>query len=229
MTPEVVADLLARCAPFDALDGPSRLDLAQTLPVRRLRGGQVLFAQGDPGSAAYVVAEGAIKLSWPGRDGEELVVRTVRAGELFGELALLDGEPRSAWAEAIGSTQLVVVAQEPWQQLLRQPSVVRAVLADLAGRVRVTTQLLAEHALVDLTGRVAAALLRLAATHGTAEGEAIRIAMPVTQSGLAATVAASRQSVNQVLRAMERKGDIAMEDRVIVLVRPDVLRRRAAI
>lgn len=189
---QVVGDLLARCAPFDAL-------------------------------------EGAIKLSWPGRDGEELVVRTVRADELFGELALLDGEPRSAWAEAIGPTQLVVVSQEPWQQLLRHPAVVRAVLADLAGRVRVTTQLLAEHALVDLTGRVAAALLRLAGTHGTPEDDAIRIAMPVTQGELAATVAASRQSVNQVLRAMERKGDIAMEDRVITLLRVDVLRRRAAI
>jgi CRP/FNR family transcriptional regulator, cyclic AMP receptor protein len=229
LTPADLDHLLADAPVFAGLNSEEREELASRLALRDLKPRQYLFAQGDVGTTAYLVVDGVLKLSWPSHIGEELVVRMVRPPELFGELALLDGQPRSAWAEAAGQATVAVITLATWSWLLDRPAFVRHLLAELAGRLRVTTQQLAEHALADLAGRVAAELLRLADHHGIPEGDGIRVAMPMTQRELAAVVAASRQSVNQVLRTFERRGDIVVEDQTILLRRPDVLRRRAVV
>ncbi len=227
--PDAVAVVLRRASPFRVLSADRLTAVATVVVPRHLRPRQVLFADGDPGEAAYVLAEGTIKLACTSRDGEELVIRAVQPPELFGELSLLDRAPRSTWAESVGSSTVLAVTAATWKDLLADAAFVDALLAYLASRLRGTTQQLVEQALLDLTGRVAAVLLRLADLHGSPEGEGVRMELPLTQSELAAMVGGSRQSVNQALRSLERRGDLAVDGRVVVLLDPAALRRRAAI
>lgn len=229
MTPDAVAAVLRRAPPFAALTDEGLQRLASQVVPRPLRARQVLFAEGDPGEAVYVLAKGSIKLACTSRDGEELVIRAVQPLELFGELSLLDRAPRSTWAESVGSSTVLAVTAPTWQGLLADAAFVDALLAHLASRLRGTTQQLAEQALLDLTGRVAAVLLRLADLHGSPEGKGVRMELALTQGELAAMLGGSRQSVNQALRSLERRGDLAVDGRVVVLLDPAALRRRAAI
>jgi CRP/FNR family cyclic AMP-dependent transcriptional regulator len=226
---DAVVAALGRSLPFAGLDPDVLQALAPHVRSRRLRARQVLFSQGDPGDCAYVLAAGAVKLSWPDRDGDDLTVATLLPGDLFGELALIDGGPRSAWAEATTATEVLVITPAVWAELLGHPAFVQHLLVDLSARVRATTRQLAEHALVDLAGRVAATLIRLGEARGHPTSDGVRIPDPPTQGELASMVASSRQSVNAVLRGMERRGDIATDAGSITLRRPDALRRRAEI
>src|SRR6516165_1035187 len=85
---------LARCPLFAGLDGSGLAGLAAEMRARRFRRNEVLFHQGDPGDALFVVTRGAVKISLPNEEGDEAIIATIREGEFFGELALLDGAPR---------------------------------------------------------------------------------------------------------------------------------------
>ncbi len=229
MTPDAVMAVLRRAAPFSLLPEDHLTGIATQVVPRRLRPRQVLFAEGDTGDAAYVLVEGTIRLARTSRNGEELVIRAVQPPELFGELALLDHEPRATWAESVGASTVLAVTASTWRGLLGDAAFVDALLHYLAGRVRGTTQQLAEQVLMDLTGRVAAVLLRLGELHGSPEGAGVRMELPMTQGELAAMVGGSRQSVNQALHALQGRGHIAIDGRTVTLLDPSALRRRGAI
>jgi signal-transduction protein with cAMP-binding, CBS, and nucleotidyltransferase domain len=98
-----LAETLASVPFFSGLDAAGLESVGRTVRTRRFRRGEVIFHQGDPGDALFIVMNGGIKISLPSDTGDEAILATLRSGDVFGELALLDGAPRSATATAIES------------------------------------------------------------------------------------------------------------------------------
>jgi CRP-like cAMP-binding protein len=225
---EFVSEVLGRCRLFAGMDADSLQAISRTLRARRFRRGEVLFHEGDPGDALFVVASGAVKVVVPSEDGEEAILVTLRRGDFLGELALLDGAPRSASAIALEQTEALALPREQFRALVAsEPAIRDALLASLSAELRRLTTHVAELHFLDLTGRLAARLARLAEEHGEvlANGS-IRLDAPLTQSDLAAMIGATRQSVNKLLGEFEADGLLRIErDNIVV---PDLARLSSA-
>lgn len=226
---DFAVDALGRCRLFAGMGEDALRAMARTLRARRFRRGEVLFHEGDPGDALFVVASGAVKVAVPSEDGEEAILATLRRGDFLGELALLDGAPRSASAVALEATETLALPRDQFLALVAtEPAIRDALLASLAGELRRLTTHVAELHFLDLTGRLAARLTRLAEEHGQPlPGGGVRLDAPLTQSDLAAMIGATRQSVNKLLGEFEADGLLQMEKDSILVPNLDRLARAA--
>lgn len=209
--------------------GEDDLDaLTASVRTRRFRRGEVIFHQGDPGDALHIVLSGRIKISSPSETGVEAILATLRPSEFFGALALLDGAPRSATATAVSASETLVLPREQFRQLVDDvPSIRDHVLAELAGEIRRLTNHVEELHFLDIAGRLAARLARLADEQGKAGDGEIRLDGPITQGELAAMVGSTRQSVNKLLGWFVDDGLIRIERDTIVILDLAGLRRAA--
>lgn len=214
-----VLESLTSIAFFGGLDPAALERLAGTMRARRFRRGEVIFHIGDPGDALFVITAGEVKISLPADTGEEAILATLRPGDVFGELALLDGAPRSATATAIGATETVVLPRDRFRELIATEAAVRdALLASIAGELRRLTTHVEELHFLDITGRLAAGLVRLARDGGTpVHGGGIRLRTSLTQGDLAAMVGCTRQSVNKLLGQFTDDGLVRLEREGIVV------------
>jgi CRP/FNR family transcriptional regulator, cyclic AMP receptor protein len=207
--------------PFFAGLEPEALDrLASGMRSRRFRRGEVIFHIGDPGNALFIIVEGEVKISLPSETGEEAILATLRPGDFFGELALLDGAPRSASATALSATETVVLPRDRFRELIATEAGVRdALLASIAGELRRLTTHVEELHFLDITGRLAARLVRLAQEGGTKLPDGgLRLRTNLTQGDLAAMVGCTRQSVNKLLGQFTDDQLIRLDREGIVIV-----------
>jgi CRP/FNR family cyclic AMP-dependent transcriptional regulator len=213
-------------SPLFAAMQPEELDEILKFALdRRVRRGQTIFQRGDSGSSLMAVLRGRIRISSVSGDGKELTLNVINPGEIFGEIALLDGQPRSADAIAIEDTVLLVVERRYFLPFLRQrEDLCLRLLAVLCSRLRRTSTALEEIALFDLPVRLARVLLKLAEDYGRPGPTGTRIDLKLSQRDLSNLVAASRESVNKLLRAWRENGMVGLEDGFIVLRRPVGLR-----
>ena len=164
-----VLESLAAIPFFGGLEPLALEHLAASMRSRRFRRGEVIFHIGDPGDALFVILSGDVKISLPSETGDEAILATLREGDVFGELALLDGAPRSASAAALSPTETVVLPRDRFRELIATEAGVRdALLASIAGELRRLTRHVEELHFLDITGRLAAQLVRLAREGGTA-------------------------------------------------------------
>ena len=198
---------------FAGLDEPALERVAAGTRTRRFRRGEVIFHAGDPGDALFVLITGEVKIALPSETGEEAIIATLQAGDLFGELALLDGAPRSATASALVATEAVVLPRDRFRELIATEHAVRdALLASLATELRRLTTHVEELHFLDMTGRVAARLVRLAAEAGPAADDGtIRLRPSLTQAELASMVGCTRQSVNKLLGQFSDDGFVRLD------------------
>ena len=213
MQNDFAADALGRCRLFAGMSIESLTAISRTLRGRRFRRGEVLFHEGDPGDALFIVASGAVKVVVPSEEGDEAILATLRRGDFLGELALLDGAPRSASAIALEATEALALPRDQFLSLVAREAGIRdALLASLAGELRRLTTHVAELHFLDLTGRLAARLARLAQEHGERQPDgSIRLDAPLTQSDLAAMIGSTRQSVNKLLGEFEDDGLLRLD------------------
>jgi CRP/FNR family cyclic AMP-dependent transcriptional regulator len=140
-------DILSDVPIFSSLDEEGRIELARLCTYCNYQAGEILFHQSDPASAMYLVLDGEVTMSIATPDDKELVVATMRPGDFFGELAMLDGSPRSATANVMQPTKLLRLRREEFVEVLsRQPKLAVAMLASIATRLRTTNELFASHA-----------------------------------------------------------------------------------
>ena len=206
--------------------------LAAACRVRRFRRGEVIFHQGDPGDALHVILAGRVKISSPSDSGVEAILTTLRPGEFFGALALIDGEPRSATATAVDPSETMVLPRERFRQLVNERVEVRdIVFAELARELRRLTNHVEELHFLDIAGRLASLLVRMAEEQtASAEGgdpspTELRLDGPITQGELAAMVGSTRQSVNKLLGYFTDDGLIRVDrDSIVVLDLPGLQR-----
>jgi len=165
----------------------------------------------------------------PSETGDEAILATLRPGDVFGELALLDGAPRSATAVALEATETLILPRDQFRELLAtEPAIRDALLASIAAELRRLTNHVEELHFLDITGRLASRLARLAAESGTAEPNgSVRLKSPLTQGDLAAMIGCTRQSVNKLLGMFTDDGLIRLERDSIVVLDLDGLVRAA--
>lgn len=213
-------EILRNVELFGALPPAQLEQIAVQAVPRLLTRGDVLFAQNDEPTELFVVVAGRIAIFNNAADGRESMVALMEAGDLFGELPLFDGLPRSAGARALESSEVVVIPYAPLRQLYSEnPELLWRVVNLLAQRLRTTDEALADSVFLDVTGRTAKRLLELSA--GDDE-----FSLPVTQEELAGMVGASRERVNKAISSFVRLGWIEQSDRRYrILDRPQMERR----
>jgi CRP/FNR family transcriptional regulator, cyclic AMP receptor protein len=230
MNPETFASHLAATRLFGELDPAALSSLAERAVERSYKKGQLLVYQGDSGDSVFVIVEGLVKVMVTSEEGEEMVLVTLRPSDTFGELSLVDGGPRSASAEAVEATRVLIITRAILLELLeKHPSLTDSLLRSLGSLARRLTEQAADLVFLDIHGRMAKLLASMADQRGKQTEEGIVLDLNLTQADLAAMVGGSRQSVNQTLRSFESRGYLHIEGRTITLKKPDELRRRAGL
>jgi CRP-like cAMP-binding protein len=206
---------------FAGLDEAVLRQIASVARPREFDRGDLLFIEGDVGDALLVLVSGSVTVFRTSPDGERAALTVLEPPDVIGEIALLDGAPRSASVEATEPTTVLSLSRPEFFALLRnQPSVLEPLMRQLGTMVRRLTEQAADHVFLDLAGRVAKALLRLAAPGSPP-------VVAITQSRLAEMSGGTRQSVNQVLGGFAQRGLVHLEGRRVLLTDVAGLRRRA--
>jgi CRP-like cAMP-binding protein len=208
---------LRRSSLFRAL-APSDADrLSERLQRRRFADGQLIFSQGDPGSSMMAVLEGNVRIGIASPAGRELTLSIVEPGEVFGELAMLDGKARSANATALGDCVLLTLERRDLLPVLRQsPDAAIHLCEIVCGRVRSTTERIEGASLLSVGARLARLLLQIADRRRRNDGHvAARIDDSLSQSELGRLIGASRQQVNRHLCCWIADGILARDGRAL--------------
>lgn len=221
-------DVLRRAPLFQGVASETATELAAAMSSVQLDRGEVLFHEGDADDRLYVVVRGKVKLGRRGTAGRENLIAVLGPGQMFGELSLFDPGPRSSTATAITPAVIRCLEHDVlMQSLARHPEVSKALLAQLAGRLRRANDVVADLVFSDVPGRVAKALLDLASRFGDETGTGINVHHDLTQEELAQLVGASRETVNKSLADFVSRGWIRLEGRAVLLLDIERLRRRA--
>jgi CRP-like cAMP-binding protein len=222
------AALLAKISIFENLQGDELEHLSTLLRSRRYAKGEVIFHQGDIGTALYILRKGQVAIRLSSEDGKEVILALLDRGDVFGELALLDDEPRSTDAVAREEVDLLSLQREDFRKFLEErPQVAMRLLSALSRLVRRVTQLVHDTTFLDARTRLVRVLLDLAENQGQPTGGAVVINQKLTQSELANLCGLTRESTNKWLRFYVREGLLSYEGGQITLVRPERLNQEA--
>ncbi len=193
------------------------------LGIRRLYAkGETIFSQADPGDGLYGVVTGRVRISASSADGKELFLNIMEPGDTFGEIALLDGRPRTASASATAASDVVVIPRDQFMALLRrEPELVSHVLDLLCQRLRWLSGLTEESALLPVPARLAKRLLTLGQLHGQNTAKGVRLS--ISQEEMARFVGLSRQVVNQYLQSWKSQQWVGLGRSNITILDPDAL------
>lgn len=213
-------------APLFAGLEPRHLQAIADLTLERsVPKGAVVFFEGDPGDALYMVRTGMIKVYRVAEDGRETTLAFLAPGEAFGELAILDDGPRSAIAEAMEPSLLYALGRQDFLKLLREfPDMSIRILRILSLRLRRTNELVSDLVFRDVRSRVAHALLRLSESHGSPSPIGRRIEMKLTHQELANHVGTARETVSRILAHFQDEGLITLDGRTLILADEDGLK-----
>ena len=212
-------DLVRRAPLFAGLSDSELARVSRDLHRRHYGGGETIFHQGDAGDAIYLIVSGRVRIYVPTEEGQEVSVIFYGPGGMFGEMALVDQKPRSATAEAMEDTTVLAMSSTRFYQHLQgNYQIALNLMQLLSGRLRATTDQMRAMASLDVSRRTIQALLRLAGQQGSPAPEGIRLGR-LTQQELASLVGSSRESVNRALRALARKGLVAVLGGQIVVRR----------
>jgi CRP/FNR family cyclic AMP-dependent transcriptional regulator len=210
---------------FSKLSQPLREAILSRSVVRRLADGATLSTRGAPAEDWCGVAKGAVRVSSVSLSGKQVTLTYVEPGTWFGDIALFDGLPRTHDGNAHGETTLLVVRKADFKELLAQHvELYDALLRLNCRRLRLMFDVIEDLNTRPLAARLAKQVLLLARSYGVQEGDEIRIGLQLAQEDLAQLLGASRQRVNQELKAFEREGAVRVEPtRLVVLSRDKLL------
>ncbi len=202
---------------FEEFDKETLCELADIVSYRKWPAGTVIFQRGDEGNYMIVLVSGRIKLSLFTPQGRELMLRQHEAGALFGEMALLDDQPRSADATAVTAAEGYVIGKKAFLDLITQkPKIAEAVIRFLCAQLRDTTDRLETIALYDLNARVARFFLAtLRQIHGNELPASANLRLTLSQTDIAAILGASRPKVNRAILWLEESGALKRTDGIV--------------
>jgi CRP/FNR family cyclic AMP-dependent transcriptional regulator len=205
---------------FSDLD-PEALDqLCRYAKHATLKRGATLFSKGDPGNSLYAVISGTVKMSISSADGRSAILNIIGPGEIFGDIALLDGRTRSADAIANSNCEVFVIDRREFIPFVKsQPALAMKFIELLCTRLRQTSDQVEQIILQNLPGRLASALIRLS-EKSAAGGRAIAI----TQQEISEMVGMTRESINKQLRAWAARNWVRLEHGAIVVLDVAALR-----
>ncbi len=212
---------------FTNLGDEALRELSSVAKRRTFRAGEVIFHRDDPGQVLYAIKEGKVKICLISPDGQEISLVVFGKGDCFGEMALLDGLPRSADAIAVEKVECYTLQRSDFHNaIMKNPTIAIQVLEVVSRRLRSTNDQVEDLIFLDVYGRVAKKLIELSEAHGTKVEDGIRIEVRLTQQELASMVGASRESVNKVVGYFTDKKYISSDKHRITLHRINDLKRR---
>ncbi|MDP6350932.1 MAG: Crp/Fnr family transcriptional regulator [Alphaproteobacteria bacterium] len=189
---------------------------------RRCVAGELLFQKGDAGDSLLAILNGHIKISTLSGDGKEIVLNILGPGELFGEIALIDGKERSADAHTMEPSELLVIDGRDFMPFLNaRPELSTRLLVVLCERIRWVSDLYEDAVFLNLPSRLAKHLMRLAASYGETIDSGTRITLKLSQQDLGNLLGTSRESINKQLRAWQATGLISVDRGLITIHRAD--------
>ena len=205
------ARLLARTEVFGDLEERELVEVAQVAVPRHWERGEVIFREGDQGDTCYLLRTGAVVLTREHQDGRMVALAVLRAGALFGELAMFRGETRSATAEAIEPTTAVALLASDMQRIIRRsPDLALKFLGTLAERVSKTNERLLQQSFQTVAGRVASALLAQVIARQAEGAPEEDVLIRSTQAEIANLAGTSRESASRFLATLERAGVVTL-------------------
>ncbi|HEY2025642.1 MAG TPA: Crp/Fnr family transcriptional regulator [Diaminobutyricibacter sp.] len=219
------ADFLATIPLFSGLQREELQKFAELTRERSYPRGSVILFQDDPGDSLFVLRVGRVKVVLIGEDGREVILGVLEPGAHFGELALIDDQPRSAHVIAMEDAQLLILRREDFRRRVEaNPTVAWALLTELSRRLRRADNKIGGLVLLDVPGRIARLLLDLADETGTTT-----IEKPLTHQTIAQMIGASRETVSRAMKEFQDAGLITVERRRIGLGDRDALEKRSQI
>jgi CRP/FNR family transcriptional regulator, cyclic AMP receptor protein len=219
------AALLARTEVFGGLEERELNEVAQVAVPRTWAQGEVIFREGDGGDTCYLIRSGAVLLTREHQDGRMIALAELRAGGMFGELALFRGETRSATAEAVEETTAIALLAPDLQRLIkRNPDISLKLLSALAERVRTTTERLMQQSFQTVAGRVSGALLAQVRARQEEGAPERSVLVECTQAEIAQLAGTSRESASRFLATLEREGVVALGRGKVTVHEPERLR-----
>jgi len=222
---EETAALLARTEIFGGLEERELRDVAQVAVPRHWDRGEVIFREGDSGDTCYLLRTGAVVLTREHQDGRMVALAELRAGMLFGELAMFRGETRSATAEAIEPTTAVALLARDVQRLIkRSPDIALKLLASLSERVSRTNERLLQQSFQTVAGRVASALLAQVIARQAEGAPQQDVLIRSTQAEIANLAGTSRESASRFLATLERAAVVTLGRGKVTVHDPERLR-----
>lgn len=200
-------------------------DIAREFKLRTYKARQYIFYEGDPGLMMYLIEDGQVRIYVNTLDGSETSVVMLGAGQLFGELALIDEDTRSANAVAIAKTSCYTLHRNTFHMLIeRYPQIARNTMRLLSQRIRASTRHVESLVSLDVMQRVARTLADLAEEHGTKnEDGKVQINFVLRDAHIASMVGASRESVNRTFRSLRDLGLIERNAGSLIIIDSDRL------
>lgn len=211
-------ELLRQVSIFKGLDEDGVAKLSASLRPLDFSKDALIVSQDDQGDALYIIERGRVKVVLYGESGREMILTMFRPGDFFGEMSLLDGQPRSANVLAMEDARLLVLSREDFMRHMRsEPAIAANILAEMSLRLRKADEIIGNLALLDVYGRVARLLIELAKKEGETTDEGIVITSRPTQQDIASMIGTSRETVSRVLSEFQRRGFLQMQGKKIVL------------
>jgi CRP/FNR family transcriptional regulator, cyclic AMP receptor protein len=221
---EKTRDILRTCVLFSGLPADACDDLASKAKIKSFKERETIFVMGAPGKSLMALLAGKVRISVSSPDGKEITLAMLQPGEIFGEIAVLDGRERTANAIAASDCRLAELERKDVLHFFdRQPGAWHSLVKVLCDRLRRTDQQLGELALLPLTSRLSMTLLR-AAEMQQVEGRSL-IQVHLSQREIGNLVGVSRESINKVMHHWQKAGLIMIKDQTIIITRPDLLER----
>jgi CRP/FNR family cyclic AMP-dependent transcriptional regulator len=209
---------------FAGMPGEQLQTLAGALKRRTSRRGAQILHQGDPGDSLFIVVAGRVRIYTLSPEGQELSVWICDEGDFFGEMALLSGEPRSASAQAMQATEVLVLQRQAFRDyLLSNPAAAIHTIEVLSKRLRSTTEDAEGLMSLSVTQRIARKLLQLMERYGVPGEDGVLIDLKLSQEAMATLVGTTRESANRALSALRDQGIVQVDRAGIRVIEPEKL------
>ncbi|HEU4563962.1 MAG TPA: Crp/Fnr family transcriptional regulator [Gemmatimonadaceae bacterium] len=204
-------DFLATVPLLQGLDSDELARLAELTRERTYPKGSVILFEDDPGDSLFIVKNGRVKVVLVGEDGREVILAMLGAGEHFGELSLIDGQPRSAHVIAVDDAQILILRREDVRRRVEEsPALAWTLLTGLSRRLRRADEQIGGLVLLDVHGRIARLILDSAGPNGVLDKK-------LTHQTIAHMIGASRETVSRAMRDFQDRGLITVERRQIAV------------
>lgn len=210
---------------FADLDEAELDQVAQLCRPRAITRGNVIFYEDDPGTGAYIILGGKVKIVVNADDGREHILGILQENDVFGEMSLLDGQARSASAIAVDDVQMVTIQRDEFLKLLRQnPDLTLKLLVTLSLRLRAADRNMESLAFLSAPGRVARLLLELGKEHGERTPDGLTFSHKMTRQELASLAGTSRETLTRVLMDYQDRGIIHLDKNRLTLKNEEKLK-----
>lgn len=208
-------DILRSNELFKELDKEELATLAALTNKRTVPKNTLVISEGDISSSMYFIKSGKVNVTVGNEEGKEMILSTLQAGDHFGELSLIDDEPRSANVIAMEKCEFIILHRADFFQLIKQNSTIAiSVIKYLCQRVRFITNIAQGLALLDVYGRLSRLLYSLAEPD---ENGLLQIKLPLTHKEIAARVGSSREMISRVISELEKGHYLTIKHKIITI------------